>query len=122
MKSNVTNLLTKHVFARWLCITAILIIAMSLNIGLSSATDSLVAVPVKQIASVKVSIDSHKSCPFRSHSSSFGTCSSAGLVGLAQRAADQLLLVDPNGSRFVMTHSTVLTKIHSSPLERPPRP
>jgi len=120
MKSNATNLPTKRLFATFLCIMAILIMAVTSGARFSLAQDSFAAASGQQI-SAGGPTNPQKSCPFGNHSRSFGTCSSAGLVGFALPAAYQVPPTELNASRFVMTPSAALTKICGSRLERPPR-
>ena len=102
-------------------IMAMLIIVLTSGARLSSAADPTAATTVQQLSSTSSPTKPHKSCPFGSHTRSVGTCSSAGFVGLAELAADRVLLAEPNESRFVMTSSPVLAKTYGSRLERPPR-
>ena len=121
MRSDAPTSPTKHAFAACLCIMAMLIIVLTSGSHLSSAADSFAAASMQQLSSANGPTNPHKSCPFGSHSQSLGTCSSAGFVGLAELATDQVLPADPHVSRFVMTPSSLLAKADGSRLERPPR-
>ena len=104
------------------CACAILIISLAAGTRTSLVVaDSFAADSVAQISSGAGPAAPNKHCPFGNHTQKLGTCSSSGLVGLEQPAVDHATQPELKVSDYALGLPDVLTKIHGSRLERPPR-
>jgi len=98
-----------------------LVFSLAAGTRTSLVTDSFAADSVVQISSGPGPAVPNKHCPFGSHAQKLGTCSSVGLVGLEQPAVDHATQPELKVSAYALGLPDVLTKIHGSRLERPPR-
>jgi hypothetical protein len=106
----------------WLCITAMLVTSLCLGIRSSTASGPSSRISVQQISSTRgAPAIPNRPCPHGGLSQSFGTCASAGAVGLDQSAIDRTGPVELESSRIAIAVDSVVALFLASRLERPPR-